>query len=409
MQDIADATYNQWAKLTGIELFGRASSHSVGWDPLDPPARTLWTPWKSLTSGSTTPAKTGAMFSRLDLSLLILSGGRLWRFSQALILLDYLLHAGSEAIMSYAKENFYVIKTLKEFQYVDEEGKDQGANGAFFLEPYSWIPCWSGWLIVRQKSKEIMMLLADEARLKEERKNRKDMVTRMGPTDDWGYGNNDTYGSGARSMDYRDADLPPTPPPVARPAPVVSNDDAELQRALEESRRTAMEDEKKRTMLTRALSERLDQDNVRQSQWDRTNADRSSNNSEDDLQKAIRLSQADARAKEEEMRRQMARRQQEQDLFDFNTPAIAQQPNQMYQRTDSMSNMGYGQPDYGQGYGFGNDFAQQQQYEANPFGIGSSGDGFGNPFGAAFDGGSGARPLPHQVIWRRIRRRWSMF
>ncbi len=110
------------------------------------------------------------------------------------------------------------------------------------------------------------MLLADEARLKEERKNRKDMVTRMGPTDDWGYGNNDTYGSGARSMDYRDADLPPTPPPVARPAPVVSNDDAELQRALEESRRTAMEDEKKRTMLTRALSERLDQDNVRQSQ-----------------------------------------------------------------------------------------------------------------------------------------------
>ncbi len=39
--------------------------------------------------------------------------------------------------MSYAKENFYVIKTLKEFQYVDEEGKDQGANGAFFLEPYS--------------------------------------------------------------------------------------------------------------------------------------------------------------------------------------------------------------------------------------------------------------------------------
>jgi hypothetical protein len=98
------------------------------------------------------------------------------------------------------------------------------------------------------------------------------------------------------------------------------------------------------------------------------------------------------------MRRQMARRQQEQDLFDFNTPAIAQQPNQMYQRTDSMPNMGYGQPDYNQGYGFGNDFAQQQQYEANPFGIGSSGDGFGNPFGAAFDGGSGARPLPHQVI-----------
>lgn len=52
---------------------------------------------------------------------------------KALILLDYLLHAGSEAIMSYAKENFYVIKTLKEFQYVDEDGKDQGANGGKVL------------------------------------------------------------------------------------------------------------------------------------------------------------------------------------------------------------------------------------------------------------------------------------
>lgn len=102
------------------------------------------------------------------------------------------------------------------------------------------------------------MLLADEARLKEERKTRKDMVARMGPTDDWGYGNNDTYGTGSRSTDYyRDADLPPTPPPARpAPAPVVSNDDAELQRALEESRRSAMEDEKKRSMLTRALSER---------------------------------------------------------------------------------------------------------------------------------------------------------
>lgn len=59
---------------------------------------------------------------------------------QALILLDYLLHAGSEAIMSYAKENFYVIKTLKEFQYVDEEGKDQGANGWFDCFPNCSLP-----------------------------------------------------------------------------------------------------------------------------------------------------------------------------------------------------------------------------------------------------------------------------
>lgn len=98
------------------------------------------------------------------------------------------------------------------------------------------------------------MLLADEARLKEERRTRKDMISRMGPTDEWGYGA-DTYGSS--SSRSRDADLPPTPPPVARPSNN-NNDDAELQRALEESRRTAMEDERKRAMMSRAVSERCD-------------------------------------------------------------------------------------------------------------------------------------------------------
>ena len=43
----------------------------------------------------------------------------------------------------YFKDNIYIIKTLKEFQYVDEEGKDQGAN-------------------VRQKAKDITNLLQEE-------------------------------------------------------------------------------------------------------------------------------------------------------------------------------------------------------------------------------------------------------
>jgi len=43
--------------------------------------------------------------------------------------LDYCLHGGSEQVVSYAKTNLYVVKTLTEFQYIDEENKDQGANG----------------------------------------------------------------------------------------------------------------------------------------------------------------------------------------------------------------------------------------------------------------------------------------
>lgn len=46
---------------------------------------------------------------------------------KALTLLDYLIHCGSESVIAYAKQNLYIIKTLKEFQFVDEEGKDQVA------------------------------------------------------------------------------------------------------------------------------------------------------------------------------------------------------------------------------------------------------------------------------------------
>ena len=62
--------------------------------------------------------------------------------------------------MLYFKDNLYIIKTLKEFQYVDEDGKDCGAN-------------------VRQKAKDISNLLSDPSRLREERRNRASMRDRM--------------------------------------------------------------------------------------------------------------------------------------------------------------------------------------------------------------------------------------
>jgi len=82
------------------------------------------------------------------------------RFTQSLTVLDYLLHAGSENVVLYFKDNLYIIKTLKEFQYVDEDGKDCGAN-------------------VRQKAKDISNLLSDPSRLREERRSRAHMRDRM--------------------------------------------------------------------------------------------------------------------------------------------------------------------------------------------------------------------------------------
>jgi epsin len=105
-----------------------------------------------------TREKTGGMYLRLP-TLSIMHRSTTDQ-NQALTLLDYCLHAGSENVVIYFKDNLYIIKTLKEFQYIDEYEKDQGAN-------------------VRQKAKDITNLLQDESRLREARRNRASMRDRM--------------------------------------------------------------------------------------------------------------------------------------------------------------------------------------------------------------------------------------
>ena len=45
---------------------------------------------------------------------------------------DYCVHSGSENVVRWGKDNLYVIKSLREFQHIDDEGIDQGANSTFF-------------------------------------------------------------------------------------------------------------------------------------------------------------------------------------------------------------------------------------------------------------------------------------
>lgn len=56
--------------------------------------------------------------------------GKNWRHVlKALKVLDYCLHEGSELVVTWARESIYIIKTLREFQYVDDDGRDVGQNG----------------------------------------------------------------------------------------------------------------------------------------------------------------------------------------------------------------------------------------------------------------------------------------
>jgi hypothetical protein len=60
--------------------------------------------------------------------------GKNWRHVlKSLKVLDYCLHEGSELVVTWARKNIYIIKTLREFQYVDEDGRDVGQNGRLAL------------------------------------------------------------------------------------------------------------------------------------------------------------------------------------------------------------------------------------------------------------------------------------
>ena len=76
--------------------------------------------------------------------------GKNWRHVyKSLVLLDYIMKTGSERVAQQCRENLHTIQTLKEFQYM-EEGKDIGMN-------------------IREKSKQLVVILKDEERFKNER------------------------------------------------------------------------------------------------------------------------------------------------------------------------------------------------------------------------------------------------
>ncbi|XP_049576765.1 epsin-3 isoform X4 [Syngnathus scovelli] len=87
----------------------------------------------------------GMVWKRLN------DSGKNWRHVyKSLTLLDYLLKTGSERVAQQCRENAFTIQTLRDFQYVDRDGRDQGAN-------------------VREKSRQLVCLLRDEDRLRQER------------------------------------------------------------------------------------------------------------------------------------------------------------------------------------------------------------------------------------------------
>uniref|UniRef100_A0A0A9ZDI2 Epsin-2 n=1 Tax=Lygus hesperus TaxID=30085 RepID=A0A0A9ZDI2_LYGHE len=149
--------------------------------------------------------------------------GRNWRHVyKALVLLEYLIKTGSEKVGQQCKENIFAIQTLRDFQYLDE-GKDQGIN-------------------VREKAKQLVLLLRDEERLKNERARALKAKERFAQSSS-GFGSDTTlsrttWGSGEETPSKVDI-------MCARPT-TAGEEELQLQLALAMSREEAEQEEQKR-------------------------------------------------------------------------------------------------------------------------------------------------------------------
>uniref|UniRef100_A0A3Q3WQG0 ENTH domain-containing protein n=1 Tax=Mola mola TaxID=94237 RepID=A0A3Q3WQG0_MOLML len=165
--------------------------------------------------------------------------GKNWRHVyKALILLDYLIKTGSERVAQECRENIYSIQTLRDFQYVDRDGRDQGVN-------------------VREKAKNLVALLRDEEKLKKERSQAMKTKTRVsGVTGGLGSGSTPPPYPGRQTSqpryhgdesDTSSSSSPQVAPDLEQARPATSGEEElQLQLALamsrEESEKTAFMD-----------------------------------------------------------------------------------------------------------------------------------------------------------------------
>lgn len=174
--------------------------------------------------------------------------GKNWRHvSKSLVVLEYLVKSGSPRVVRQCKENLFSIETLKDFQFIDKDGKDQGVT-------------------VRDRAKAIVALVKDETRLKEERERAIQARERQQIS---GFGSDTATGRRSRSKSprppdssERSADSPTTgssssvrfEPHVDQSRPSRrEEEDIQLQLALRMSKEQAEEEDKLRKQEEESL------------------------------------------------------------------------------------------------------------------------------------------------------------
>ncbi len=109
MSEIADLTYNVVAFSEIMSMvWKRLNDHGKNW-------RHVYKVRLTLTSG-----RCGIWDYKHNLIVFCTPA-----LTQAMTLMEYLIKTGSERVAQQCRENIYAVQTLKDFQFIDRDGKDQ--------------------------------------------------------------------------------------------------------------------------------------------------------------------------------------------------------------------------------------------------------------------------------------------
>ncbi|XP_037946268.1 clathrin interactor 1 isoform X2 [Teleopsis dalmanni] len=147
VRELADMVTNVVMNYTEIEGKVREATNDDPWGPTGPLMQELA---HATFSYESFPEVMSMLWKRM-----LQDNKTNWRRTyKSLLLLSYLVRNGSERVVTSSREHIYDLRSLENYTFTDEGGKDQGVN-------------------VRHKVRELIDFIQDDDRLREERKKAK--------------------------------------------------------------------------------------------------------------------------------------------------------------------------------------------------------------------------------------------
>ncbi|XP_053682253.1 telomere length regulation protein TEL2 homolog [Sabethes cyaneus] len=176
VRELADKVTNVVMNYTEIEGKVREATNDEPWGPTGPLMQ-------ELAHATFTYEHFPEVMSMLWKRMLQDNKSNWRRTYKSLLLLNYLVRNGSERVVTSSREHIYDLRSLENYTFVDENGKDQGIN-------------------VRHKVRELIDFIQDDDKLREERKKAKKNKDKYIGMSSEAMGGGMRYGGGGGGADY---------------------------------------------------------------------------------------------------------------------------------------------------------------------------------------------------------------